>query len=51
MITEGIALGSVVDIVFYPTRKNNEVILMILLFEGIGPAGCDEGFLTIIGFE
>jgi hypothetical protein len=48
MITKGIALGSVVDIVFYPLVKNEKIFFLVLVSQLIGPVGCDERFLTII---
>jgi hypothetical protein len=51
MVTEGIALGSVVDIFFYSLCKYDEVLWLVLLSQLIGPGGRDERFLTIIGVE
>ena len=51
MITKGITLGSIVDIFFYPCLKNKKIFFFILFSQLVGPVGCDEGFLTIIGLE
>jgi hypothetical protein len=37
MITEGIALGSVVDIFLYPLVKDKKIFFLILFSQRIGP--------------